>query len=389
MNLLDVLLVLMLILAGISGFRRGVALQLLSFGGLLVGLALGAVIATPLATLLESSAAQAWIAAITVLAAAIGGDWLGWWVGVKARTRARASRHRRFDPPGGVALSIVASLLAIWFVGLNLVSGPSPFVARQISGSAIVRALDDLLPPPPSFLAEVRGFFNEFGYPDVFTGIPPAPAEPVQPPDRTQAQHAFDAADQSTVRIVGQTCDHIEEGSGFVVATSYVVTAAHVVAGMREPQVQEQQGESQPATVVLFDPDLDLAVLLVSGTPPPLELANATVGRGAVGAVLGYPQGGALVGDDAAVRARITAVGRDIYENGEVSRELYELQAKVQPGDSGGPFVLVDGTVAGMVLGASGADLAISYAVTSTQIMPEVNRAIGGTRSVSTGACLR
>ena len=54
-------------------------------------------------------------------------------------------------------LAVVASLLAVWFIGINLVSGPFPAVAREIRGSAVIRTMSDVLPRPPSLLAEVRG----------------------------------------------------------------------------------------------------------------------------------------------------------------------------------------------------------------------------------------
>ena len=49
MNVLDVALLALLALAGLSGYRRGLALQAFAFGGLLVGLVLGALIAPSVA----------------------------------------------------------------------------------------------------------------------------------------------------------------------------------------------------------------------------------------------------------------------------------------------------------------------------------------------------
>jgi S1-C subfamily serine protease len=279
-------------------------------------------------------------------------------------------------------------LLVIWFIGLNLVNGPVPQIASEIRGSAIVRALDSALPHPPSLLAQVRLFFNRFGFPDVFVGIPPPPAEPVRPPSQAQARRAFESADQSTLQIVGEACDHIIEGSGFVVADSYVLTNAHVVAGVRQPHVQSRDGGSFPATTVLFDPDLDLAVLRVEGTPAVLPLLETLAGRGAKGAILGYPEGGPLTGNAGAVRDTISAVGHDIYGRSEVDREVYELQAVVRAGNSGGPFVLVDGRVAGVVFAASTTDKGIGYAIPTTVAIPDLRSAIGLTERVSTGTCL-
>jgi S1-C subfamily serine protease len=192
------------------------------------------------------------------------------------------------------------------------------------------------------------------------------------------------------VRIVGQACDRIQEGSGFVVDETHVVTNAHVVAGVGSPQVQLQDGGEFPAETVLFDDDLDVAVLRVQSTPAEsLSFLPDTLGRGAGGAVLGYPGGGDLRGDEAAVRREMLAVGRDIYGEDTVRRHIYELQTLVRPGNSGGPFVTTSGEVAGVVFAAAATNEGIGYALTSGEVMPRVRQGIASDGAVSTGDCLR
>lgn len=390
MNALDLVLVLLIALAAVSGFRRGALLQVLSYGGLLAGLAAGAVLAPFLASLASDAGVQAGVAAGALLVVAGIGDAAGWLIGSRVRAAAHRTGFRPADAAGGSLVSVVAVLLAIWFVALNLVNGPFPPLAREIRRSAVVRALGTALPQPPSLLGEVRRFLDRFGFPEVFVGLPPAPAGPVEGPTQAEARRAFETAASSTVRIVGQACGEVQEGTGFVVAPSYVLTNAHVVAGVDDPEVQEPDGGSQPAVTVLYDPRIDLAVLRVEDTPgPALELLGADVSRGATGAVLGYPQGGELTGGRAAVRRAIPATGRDIYGRGTVDRDVYELQAVVRPGNSGGPFVLLDGDVAGVVFAASTTDAGVGYAIASTEVLPEVTRAVGRTAEVPTGACVR
>ena len=301
MNLLDVALLSLIGLSAVTGYRRGLTLQACSFGGLLVGLALGAVLAPRVAGLVESAGAQAATAAITLLVLAAAGDTAGWFLGHRVRERARATRLRSADAVGGSVVAVVASLVAIWFVALNLVNGPFPQVSGQIRGSAIVRSLDDTLPEPPSLLGQVRRFFNRFGFPDVFTGIPPLPAAPVQAPSSAETRAAIDAAAESTVEILGEACGQVQEGSGFLAADGYVVTNAHVVAGVDDPIVRGPDQDGRHGTTVLFDPDLDLAILHVPDWPGRvLALASDDVERGEVGAVLGYPGGGPLAGGGAA-----------------------------------------------------------------------------------------
>jgi S1-C subfamily serine protease len=273
---------------------------------------------------------------------------------------------------------------------LNLANGPFPQVAAEVRGSAIVRGLDSALPQPPSVVGEVRRFFNRFGFPEVFSGIPPAPAAPVQAPSPAEARRAAALAAPSVVKVVGRACGEIQEGSGFVVADRYVVTNAHVLAGVGDPQVSNADGASARAVTVAFDPELDLAVLLLAERlGPPLPLARTDVPRGAGGAVLGYPEGGPLDAEAAAVRQPIEAIGHDIYGRSDVERAVYELQTVVRPGNSGGPFVLPDGRVAGLVFAASSVDPGIGYAIRSTEILDEVAAAVGRTAPVGTGACIR
>ena len=389
MNLLDVVLIVLLAIAGLNGFRRGAALQLSTYIGLLAGLIVGAIVAPPLARLADSATMQAAIAVAVLVGMAALGDGIGWAIGNRARAAARGGWLRGIDAVGGSLISVIALLLAAWFIALSLVNGPIPAVSREIQGSKIVDALDEALPEPPAVLAEVSQFLNRFGFPDVFAGLPPPPAEPVPPPGTDDVSRAVTAGQPGTVQIVGQGCGLVIEGSGFVAADHYVITNAHVVAGVRRPHVQIAGG-SQAAVPVLFDPKMDIAVLYVADTPGPvLPMDRDEAERGAGGAVLGYPGGGPFHAEAAAVLQGIEAVGRDIYGRTTVRRQILELQSEVRPGNSGGPFVLANGTVAGVVFAGSTTNAEIGYALTSPEVLPLLQRADGRTAPVSTGACAR
>jgi S1-C subfamily serine protease len=285
-------------------------------------------------------------------------------------------------------VALAAVLLTVWFVGLSLSNGPIPELSSEIRGSAIVKGLDRTLPRPPSLLAEVETFLNRFGFPQVFADLPPAPAGPVSLPNSGETRSLAKAGEPSTVKIVGQACGAILEGSGFVVGTHYVVTNAHVVAGVRSPKVQEQNGVDEAAVPVLFDPKLDIAILYVRTSPgPTLTLSDQAEDRSEQGAVLGYPGGGDFDAQPAAIRRELEAIGRDIYGGSIVERKVYELQAKVRPGNSGGPFVVTDGKVAGVVFAASTTDGNVGYAIASTEVIPKVRAAAGRTAAVSTEGC--
>ena len=64
----------------------------------------------------------------------------------------------------------------------------------------------------------------------------------------------------SVVKVEGRRFGGIVRGSGFVASTDDIITNAHVVAGITAPYVIAQQG-TFPATVVWFDPNVDLAIL--------------------------------------------------------------------------------------------------------------------------------
>ena len=221
----------------------------------------------------------------------------------------------------------------------------------------------------------------------MFAALAPASARPVPLPSGSQLAGAVAAAKGSTVKVAGYGCGVIQEGSGFVAAPGLVVTNAHVVAGIAQPLVQVDSS-IEAATVVLFDPSFDIAVLRVPGLHAPvLTLNPTTVDRGAQAAVLGYPDGGPFSVDAAGVMARFEAQGRDIYGDALTVRNVYEIDARVRPGNSGGPLVLPDGHVAGVVFSRSTVDANVGYALTSPDVLVRVARAEAATHPVGTGRC--
>jgi S1-C subfamily serine protease len=388
-NLLDLFIILLVVLAAALGYRRGAVLQVFAYGGLVLGLILGVLLAPRVASLARDPFTQAMLALGTLIFVPALLDGVGWYVGAHAS----AATRRVFDPvdaAAGTVVGAVAVLLATWLLAFNLIQGPFPILARQIRHSAVVRAMDAVLPRPPPLLAQARRFLERSGFPEVFAGLPPFPVGPVRGPTKGEFNEAIDASDQSTARVAGEACDRIRVGSGFVVEPGYVVTNAHVVAGVDAPEVQFPGAGPFAATTVLFNDDIDLAVLYVQRKlPRDLDLLGSDLERGGRGAVLGYPGGAELTASTAGVRRVLNAVGRDIYGRGTVKREVYELQTRVRPGNSGGPFVTPDGAVAGIVFAASTTDNDVGYALTSTEVEPVIRSALGRTGPVGTGPCIR
>jgi S1-C subfamily serine protease len=187
-------------------------------------------------------------------------------------------------------------------------------------------------------------------------------------------------------------CGVAREGTSFVVARGLVMTDAHVVAGEPKLQVDTPRGVVD-ASLVLFDPELDVAVL---GVPQlrvmPVGLDVATVGRGTPAAVVGYPEDGPRTTEPAGIAGTLTAEGRDIYGSGLVDRAIYAVTALVRPGNSGSP-VLVDGKAVGMVFSRSLSQSNTGYALRASALEPDLARAVRSTRftashgTVGSGAC--
>lgn len=388
MSPFDIVLVVLLLVSALGGYRRGAILQVFGLVGIVAGVVVGVVVAPHVASLSREPLTRVALVVGTVLVAAAIGNSVGWFIGSRLKARTGESVAARFDAAIGAAVAAMSLLLATWFLALNLANGPFPTLARGIRESHIVRAMATALPAPPALVPQLERVASALGFPNVFIGLPPVPGDPVAPPLSRDVARAVDAADDSTVEVLARGCleGYLNEGSGFVAARRYVVTNAHVVAGVSDIWVRigEDQYAAEP---VVFEPELDVAILHVPTlSAPPLRLVSGEVPRGTGGAVLGFPSGQETY-VAAAVRGVIEPVGRDIYGHGEVQRRVYELDAVVRRGNSGGPFVLPDGRVAGVVFANTVLDDEVGYAIVADQVQPLVERARALTAPVGVGPC--
>ncbi len=387
MNVVDIVVLILVAGAAIRGFRLGAIVQVLSMGGFLVGLFLGALLASVTVRWVHDPNGRTLVALVTMLGVATACGTLGRVIGGLSFRQLHRGLAGSVDSGLGVLVAVVAALLALWLLAGTLVDTSSLGLNAAISESRILRSLDGVLPAPPSVFSRVQGFLSAEGFPPVFAGLAPQSAAPVALPGDAQLRQAVLAANASTVKIVGDGCGQIQEGSGFVVAPGLVVTNAHVVAGIPHPTVEDATG-IHATRVVFFDPSYDLAVMRVQGlAAPPLPLDPGTVARGDQAAVLGFPEGGPFTAVAAGVMAEFTADGRDIYGQGLTTRDVYEIQATVRPGNSGGPLVQPDGKVIGVVFSRSTTNADIGYALTSPGVLTRVVRAESATGTVGTGGC--
>ena len=387
MNAVDVAVVVVAVLAAVQGARVGGLVQVCAIIGFFSGLFVGALLASRTVAWAHSPTARTAVALSTMLLVAFSFGMVGRIVGGMLTSHVPQGPARSVDSAAGVLVAVVAALVTVWLLASTMVNSSSVALDNAILQSRIIKALDGVLPAPPSVFGRAQGFLSEEGFPPVLGALAPASARPVPLPTDATLRRAVLAAGASTVKVEGFGCGVLQEGSGFVAAPGLVVTNAHVVAGIRRPLVQVGT-TLQPVQVLSYDPSFDLAVLRVPGlTAPVLHLDPSTVPQGTQGAVLGYPEGGPFTADGAGVMALFQAEGRDIYGHGLTVRNVYEIDAEVRPGNSGGPLVLPDGEVVGVVFSRSTVDPSIGYALTSPDVSTRVVAAEQVRVPVGTGAC--
>jgi S1-C subfamily serine protease len=387
MDSLDIIIVMVALLVAARGVATGFARQLGSLGGFTLGLFLGAALASPISSLLPAGGGRAILALFVFFGVAITVAALGELAGDGLSEIIERYRMRPLDASLGAMAGVIIVLLVTWMLAAVFQSAGGSVWALEIQNSKILQALDASLPPAPDVVARLERQFNASSIPRVFAGLEPSPAPPVTGPDAAAVNAAAAAGRAATVKIEGFGCGGIVEGSGFVVGNGLVATNAHVVAGISHPTVIDANGPHR-SEVVLFDPNMDFAVLRTSGlAAAPLTLDSGNADRGIVGAVLGYPGGGSFTVSSAAVLQRENALGRDIYDSSLTQRDIYVLQAIVRPGNSGGPLITPNGTVIGVVFAMSTTNPNVGYALTSAEIQPDLAQA-QNSGPVSTEQCV-
>jgi S1-C subfamily serine protease len=392
-NPIDAVTLLLVVVALILGWRSGAIPQI---AGLLGAIAGGIVAIVALPYLVDPlSGIDASFRPIVVLlwlvAAVAVGESLGGAIGRAVTGGLGNGVLSAADRTVGAGFGVIQALLIVWLAGSLLAEGPVPRLAETAGSSTAVRTLTAVLPPTTEIAVGLGRLLDATGLPEVFVGFEPLPAAPVDRPADPVARAIAAAAEASTVKVSAATCGQSSVGSGFVVAPGYVVTNAHVIAGAGATgiRVAVQGGKVLDAVPVRFDPLLDVALLRVGGLrADALTFASRDPGRGALGATLGYPGGGGLTILPAAVSSSYVATGLDIYGKERVRREILELRAEIDRGDSGGPLILDDGTVGGVVFAEARANPDVGYALSPTAVRAAIWSAVGRTQEVDTGVCL-
>jgi S1-C subfamily serine protease len=363
----------------IWGYRQGLIVGMLT----LAGFGAGALAGSRVGPLLLAEGSKSPYAP---LFAALGALLLGALAAVTLESlaltlRSRLVRGRALhlaDGAGGAALISAVALGLAWVLGAVALHAPGTAQLRtDLQRSAIMRGLNDLLPPSGPIL-------NALSRVDPVPSIA-GPTTPVAPPDAGIASDPdVRRAGLSVVRVLGTACGLGVEGSGWLAAPGVVVTNAHVVAGSDDTTVITQDGASLDAAAVRYDPTNDLALLRIEDALPILPIFPAPR-RGTAGAVLGYPENGPYAASAARMGDVTTAVAEDSYGNGPIPRSIAFLRGSVRSGNSGGPMVDARGRVMGTVFASTTSGPAGGYAIPNGV----VQEALRGetTAEVDTGPC--
>jgi S1-C subfamily serine protease len=386
--LVDLIIILVVIVTVVRNMGSGFVRQLFSATGFFVGLLVGRYVETFTLKLVHTPNSRALVTVVTILGIALVGLTVGEYVGVKLK--AKSMKSRRFnsvDNGLGTILTAITMLLFVWLTASVISNLPATKLKSDIKKSQIISALDSIMPPAPTVISDLGKIIDPNGFPDVFLGSEPIPKSHVNLPSLGDLAAAVSKDQASVVRIQGLGCGGIISGSGFVVRNDIVATNAHVVAGISNPIVEDSNGRHK-AEVISFDPNLDLAILKVSGLagkPLPIDLGN--INAGTPGAVVGYPGGGSFNASPAAVMEEFDAIGQNIYGTQKTERDVYEIQADVIPGNSGGPLIEENGSVMGVVFAESTTYSHVGYALAMEKVSTEINQAANSNTQVSTRQC--
>jgi S1-C subfamily serine protease len=237
------------------------------------------------------------------------------------RARLRSARSTPFL--AGVLVALVAVL------AFNALAPTRPPLTQHDVDETVSKALASVTPPPA---------YSELAYQAVAPSL--VLIETTQP---TGAPGASPGASPGTGEGLG---------SGVVVSLfGDILTALHVVEGASAIQVRFADGYTSAARITERDPEHDIAVIRAVSPPAvtPATLGNPAAAQpGSEVYAVGSPFG--LGGSISA--GVVSARDRSFKPRGG-DREIHDLiqiDAAVNPGNSGGPLVDRDGRVIGIVI---------------------------------------
>ncbi|NDK89615.1 MarP family serine protease [Gordonia desulfuricans] len=394
----DVIVIGLALLAAISGYRQGAVASALAVLGVLLGAFAGILLVPHVIERIDDQTMQLLAGVGVLVTLVVIGEIAGMILGNAARGGIRSRELRAVDSGVGLVLQALAVLVAAWLLSTLLVSANSPKLTEAIEGSKVLGAVDRAA---PAWLSEkprqeFERLLGDSGLPGV---IRSTNESVVDPPDaRLDDSKVVNQTRASVVKIEGEApqCRQALEGSGFVVAPGLVMTNAHVVAGTDSVRIEQSDGAGisptvHEAEVVLFDSATDIAVLRVDGLDTPaLDFASRPGSSGDDAIVMGYPEAGPFLATAVRIREIRDLPTANIYQDRQVTREVYTVRGVIRQGNSGGPMINTRGEVLGVVFATSEnpAD-ETGYVLTAAEVREDLTIAQDRYRPVATGACVR
>lgn len=388
MNLLDWCLIILVGLYALSGYWQGFVAGAFSTVGLILGGLAGIHLAP---VLLGDASPSTWVslgALFVVLICASIGQAVLQYVGSRVRDSITWRPIRAVDAVGGSALSVAAVLVVAWMLGVAISGSRIPTIGPLVRDSSVLAKVNDVMPPRAQ--KTLRAFDDLVGssfFPRYLEPFAPERIVNVGPAPRgIVADKDVQRAELSVFKVRSRNiCGDGVEGTGFVYAPERLMTNAHVVAGVRKPEVVVGS-RTLAARAVYYNPRLDVAVLDVPGLEAPALRFDPGGKARQAGAVLGFPQDGPFDAQPARIRSEQRLRSPDIYGNNTVTREVFSLRTNIRPGNSGGPMVSDAGRVLGVIFAASLTSESTGYALTADQVADAAQQGMGHD-AVSTGNC--
>lgn len=217
----------------------------------------------------------------------------------------------------------------------------------------------------------------------------PEETDPVRVEGEEGYQELYDTVSPSVARV--QT--YLEEGAGgifededeggeagqgtaFRIEDDYLVTNDHVLGDADAVRVQTTEGTWLETQIVGRDPYSDLAVVETDGSLPggPLPLAESVPATGSEVLVVGSPLGlegtatrGIVSGRNRTIPATATALGQFSIA------DAVQTDAALNPGNSGGPILTMDGNVIGVATATRGENVGFGVSAPLVRrVVPEL-----------------
>jgi hypothetical protein len=190
-----------------------------------------------------------------------------------------------------------------------------------------------------------------------------AAAGPTEPTEPASAVFRVD--------VVACDGNHLQRATAVAVAGDLAATVAHTFSSARSFELIDHAGQARAATIVLLDPGRDVALLrLDDATAPSLLL-----GRGEDGGsveLIAAAADGTFTTKPAVILRHV-----DATLDGEGDRAALELEAEIEPGDSGAPLIDGEGRVVGIVFAAARSSEPRGWGIAASEVEDALARRSG------------